>query len=96
MKVADAGIVPTEVVCGCCRGVDRLGEDWAKKRAISVAYFLARWRQFGKSAGFLRKREMAEHGETLIAIMEKMSKGTANMIKLAKDMGLAVHVLELS
>lgn len=85
----------SEVVSGGARGADSLGERFAKENKIPVKIFPANWEMYGKKAGFLRNREMAEYGEALIAIMINNSKGTSNMISLAKEKGLKVYVLEI-
>lgn len=33
----------SEIVCGCARGADSLGERYAKENNISVKYFSANW-----------------------------------------------------
>jgi hypothetical protein len=41
----------------------------------------------------VRNKEMAEYGDALIAFHDGQSKGTANMIKIAKEKGLKVRVI---
>ena len=88
------GILITEVVCGKARGVDTLGEEWAKKHNIPVKYFPADWDGLGKAAGHVRNGQMARYGEALIALAysEFPSPGTTNMIATALAMNLKVHV----
>ena len=95
--IADAlteGIEITEVVSGKARGVDTMGEDWAVANGIPIKGFPADWKKHGKSAGFLRNRQMAEYGEALIALSycPNPSPGTSNMIREAKNKNLKVHV----
>jgi hypothetical protein len=85
----------TEVVSGCARGIDTIGEEWAKERGIPVKRFPADWDKHGKAAGAIRNREMAEYAEALVAIWDGESKGTKNMIQEADRRGLAVCVLEM-
>jgi hypothetical protein len=93
--VLESGFDITEVVSGRARGVDTLGEIWARENNISLAYFPADWKKYGRAAGPIRNAEMAKYGEALIAIMESGSKGTANMVKNAKALGLEIFILHL-
>lgn len=83
----------TEVVSGCARGADQMGECWAVLFGIPVKPFPANWCEHGNSAGAIRNGEMAKYGEALIAFWDGKSSGTGNMIKQAKRRGLAVHVV---
>ena len=82
----------TQVVSGTARGVDRLGERWAREHGIRVARFPADWLNHGTSAGFRRNQEMANYADALIALWDGQSRGTANMIDLARRRGLLVFV----
>lgn len=82
----------TEVVSGCASGVDQLGEQWAKNHPVRLARFPADWEKYGKSAGPIRNRQMAEYADALVAIWDGKSRGTKNMIEEAKKRGLIVFV----
>ena len=82
----------TEVVSGCARGVDKMGEEFAAAHSIPIRYFPAAWNTFGKSAGYLRNQRMARYAEALIAVWDGESRGTKHMIDLAKRHGLKVYV----
>lgn len=88
-----------EIVSGGCRGVDQFAENYAKECNIISKVFPAEWSKYGLSAGPIRNEQMAkyaseaEHG-MLIAFPVGESRGTRNMIKLAKQYGLEVHVIE--
>ena len=86
----------TEVVSGTARGVDQLGEAWAEKNHIPIRRFPADWDTFGKSAGMIRNKQMAEYADALIAIWDGESKGTLNMIHVANRLGLKVYIHEES
>lgn len=91
--IADSGFDVTRVVSGCCRGVDRLGEQWAKERYITIHAFPANWRANGKAAGPIRNREMAQNADALVAVTwEGGTAGTKNMIEEARKAGLKIHV----
>ena len=88
-----SGFSITEVVSGGCRGVDLLGEEWAKQHHVPVKRFLADWGRLGKSAGPLRNQQMAEYADALIALKLPISKGTQDMITRAKQQKLKVYVV---
>ena len=80
-----------EIVSGAARGADLLGEKYAKEKGYSIKQFKPDW-SIGKSAGFLRNKEMAEYADALIAFWDNKSKGTKHMINLAKEKGLKVKI----
>lgn len=95
----------TEVVSGCQKtrdpvtrkivgGVDWLGERWAYRNKISVKLFPANWSELGKAAGPIRNAEMADYADALILI-HTGSKGSANMLELARAMGLKIYEVKL-
>lgn len=89
----------TEVVSGCARGADQLGEQWAKAIGLPVTQFPAEWGVHGKSAGPIRNQEMAAYaapGGALIALWDGKSRGTANMIDEASSHGLRIFVWDIT
>ena len=81
-----------EIVSGGARGADRLGEKYAKEKGYKTYLYSADWESYGKSAGVIRNEQMAEFADLLIAFWDGESKGTANMIGLAKGYGLGIRV----
>ena len=81
-----------EIVSGGARGVDKLGEKYAKILGIPVKRFLADWDAFGKSAGYKRNILMSEYADACIAIWDRESKGTQHMINLMKKKNKPVYV----
>lgn len=82
----------SEVVSGLAKGADKFGMRWALEHKIPVAKFPADWDKHGKPAGFIRNREMAKYADKLIVIWDGESRGTKNMIKEAKAVGMEVVV----
>jgi hypothetical protein len=82
----------TQVVSGCARGVDTLGEIWAAAHNLPVERHPANWDKHGKKAGYLRNIEMAECSEALIAVWDGESRGTSHMIVAAQRLGLKVYI----
>jgi hypothetical protein len=80
-----------EIVSGTAKGADQLGERYAVERGYPVKQFPADWNK-GKSAGYFRNEEMAKYGDALIAFWNGTSKGTENMINLAKQYNLKIRI----
>lgn len=81
------------ILSGHAKGADTLGERYAQERGLSIDAHPADWEKYGKSAGFRRNAQMAEVADALIAFWDGASRGTANMIDLAKRKGLKVAVV---
>ena len=60
-----------QIVSGGCRGVDKLGERYAKEKGYSLKIFKANWDKYGKKAGPLRNRKMAEYANGLVAFYKE-------------------------
>ena len=82
----------TEVVSGTARGVDLMGEEWAKEEGIVIKKFPADWNQHGRGSGYMRNKEMAEYSDVLVAFWDGYSKGTKHMIDLALEQKLETHI----
>ena len=82
----------TTVISGTARGVDQLGERFARLYSIPVERHPAQWDVYGRSAGHRRNEEMARCADALIAIWDGRSPGTRSMIGYAQKYGLKVFV----
>lgn len=90
--IKESGFHITEVVSGTARGVDQLGERWAKDNGVPVIYFPADWNKFGKSAGYLRNLDMGNYGDALIACWDGKSKGTGHMVDIMSNLGKEIYI----
>jgi len=90
--IEDSGFVIDEVVSGGARGVDKLGEVWARDHDIPIKVFPADWAEYGKAAGIIRNGQMSRYADALIAVWDGSSRGTTDMICKAHHEGLRVHV----
>lgn len=90
----------TEVVSGGARGVDLLGEEWARRswKIVLVKRFLPDWRPLpppappDRLAAKKRNELMAAYADALVAVWDEKSGGTADMIRRATKHGLRVYV----
>lgn len=87
---ADEGIT---IVSGAARGADKLGERYAKELGYEIDSYPAKWDEYGKSAGYIRNKEMAQNADALMAFWDGKSRGTKHMIDLANRYGLKVIVI---
>ena len=91
----ESGFSISEVVSGCARGADTLGEMWAKDNSIPIKKFPADWNSLGKKAGHVRNCQMGDYADALIALWDGQSRGTKHMIDYATKKGLKVFVFKL-
>lgn len=103
-----SGFKITEVVSGCAKGGDTLGENWANHHKIKIARFRADWKnltapgaviktnqygQYNTKAGFDRNQKMADYADALIALQPNgPSNGTQDMIRRANIKGIPVFI----
>jgi hypothetical protein len=82
------------IVHGAARGADRIAGQEAEKLGLLVEPHPADWDAHGKSAGFVRNREMARLGaELCIAFWDGLSTGTGHMMKTAREAEIPVEVV---
>lgn len=77
--------IEIEIVSGGAQGADKLAEKFAKKYEIPIRIFPANWTYYGKRAGYVRNKAMAEYSDLVIAFWDGKSKGTKLMLNLAKQ-----------
>ncbi len=84
------------LVSGGARGADALAERYAAERGLEIRVFPAEWKRFGRGAGPVRNRAMLafarEASPAVAAFWDGKSRGTANMLSLARKAGVPCHV----
>jgi hypothetical protein len=80
------------ILSGAAKGADEFGEHWARAHSLLVERVPADWKSLGRRAGPARNKTMAENADGLIAIWDGESRGTLNMIELAKQYGLRICI----
>ena len=83
-------------VSGGCRGSDMLGERYAKENGYKIERYPADWEKYGKSAGPIRNKEMAEIGDYFICFWDYKSRGTKTMIEYARALNKPVKVKRIN
>lgn len=78
------------LIHGAAQGADELANDWAHERGVPCDYFCADWKAHGKNAGPIRNRMMIDHGKPDIVVAFPGGRGTADMVRQAKDRGIPI------
>lgn len=87
-----------EIISGGARGADSLGEQLAKSYGLKLTVFPAQWDTYGKAAGMIRNKEMADYAikdsdkAILFAFWDGKSHGTKGMIDIAKRCDMEVII----
>lgn len=81
-----------EIVSGGAMGVDFCGELYAKDCGLNLKIFPAEWNKYGKSAGYIRNKQMAAYADALIAIWDGKSRGTKNMVEEMQKLNKLVYI----
>ena len=89
---------PSLVIQGGSTGVDSCAKEWAELKGISAEEYKAHWDIYGKGAGFIRNKFMAQHlasmGGNKCVVLFPGGKGTANMRMEACAVGLPTITIE--
>lgn len=96
LAINNSGFHITEVVSGRARGVDSLGEHYAKEHSLTCSYFAADWNTHGKRAGPIRNAEMARYADAAVIVWDGQSTGSANMIENMKRLKKPYYVWKVS
>lgn len=94
VAIARSDFSVSEVVSGCARGPDTLGELWAIEHGIPVHKFPADWGRFGRAAGMYRNAEMASYADCAIILWDGESRGTLDMIDKMRRAGKPCEVYD--
>ncbi len=77
------------IIHGKARGADKLGEEWAKEKGISIKSFPADWKTLGKIAGAIRNEKMANENPD-ICVAFKGGSGTKDMKEKCEKKGIKI------
>ena len=96
------------IISGVAKGADKLGIKYAKERGYKFERHPANWYDFsspcrlvkqkGKKmynalAGFKRNEVMANNAEALILFWDGKSKGSKDMLRIAKEKNLLIRIV---
>jgi hypothetical protein len=83
------------IISGGATGADYLGEVYAANKGYKVEKYYADWKTYGKAAGPIRNKVMAETATACIVFWDGTSRGSKNMIRTATDFGLLLEVVRI-
>lgn len=87
---------PELTILGCARGVDAEARAYVRSARWDHVVVYAHWEALGKLAGSDRNQRMvnlAQSGDTCIALPSERSIGTHDCARRAKARGLTLYVL---
>ena len=79
-------------VSGGCKGADAIGERYATENGYKFLRVVADWKRYGKGAGPIRNKELAQIADLVICFWDNKSKGTKSMIDFAKKLNKPVKI----
>src|SRR6266576_4571499 len=84
--------LPTDIVLieGGATGVDSAAADFATINFCKLEVFPADWKKHGRSAGYIRNKQMLFEGKPDLVVAFPGGKGTAMMVDLANIAGIKV------
>lgn len=82
------------IIEGGAKGADNFGAWWADKRGVARERYEADWENQGSFAGPARNKRMLEEGKPDLVIAFPGGRGTADMVRKARKVG--VEVVEIS
>lgn len=82
------------IIAGGARGADELAKQFGYVYDIPVEIYHADWETYGKAAGYIRNKTMLEEGKPDMVVAFAGGKGTAMMVKIAREAGVPVLEVE--
>lgn len=82
------------LVSGGAKGADSLAKKYSNENKIKIIEFLPDWDKYGKSAGFMRNKDIVKKSDLLLAFWDGESRGTYHSIKQMNIKSLA-HIKDV-
>lgn len=79
------------VIEGGAQGADALARHWAQLCYQGIVTVHAEWRRLGKAAGPARNTRMLVSGKPDLVLAFPGGKGTADMVRQAREVGVPVR-----
>lgn len=84
------------IIHGDATGADTLGGLAAQWFGWKCEVYPADWEKHGKAAGPIRNKQMLDEGKPDLVVAFPGGKGTANMVKQAREAGVEVYEVSAS
>jgi hypothetical protein len=78
------------IIEGGATGADKLARFYGEYAGIPVVTFNADWNAHGRAAGPLRNQRMIEEGKPDLVVAFPGGRGTADMVRRAREAGIEV------
>ena len=78
------------IIEGGATGADRLARAWAIRSSVLYQPYPANWERYGLRAGHVRNHAMLRESKPDVVVAFKGGKGTAHMVRIAKEAGVRV------
>jgi hypothetical protein len=85
----------TLLIAGGARGADSLAEAWAIAAGVPCKVYMADWENLGRKAGPIRNEQMLAEGRPELVVAFPGGRGTAHMVRIAREAGVEVEVIEV-
>jgi ABC-type Fe3+-hydroxamate transport system substrate-binding protein len=82
--------VEVTLIHGGARGADQMAGNWALVNSVPTEVYYPAWDEYGRAAGIIRNTEMLEQGKPDLVFAFPGGRGTAHMVKIAKQAGIEV------
>jgi len=82
----------TKIVSGGAKGADKLAEKFADFFEIEKEIYHADWNKHGRSAGYIRNKDIIKNSDIVVAFWDGESKGTKHAIDLVLKYKKELHV----
>jgi predicted Rossmann fold nucleotide-binding protein DprA/Smf involved in DNA uptake len=83
------------IVSGCASGADAIGERYARQNGFKVEKYPANWEKYGRGAGPIRNKQMAQACDYVICFWDGKSRGTKSMIEFAREYNKPVKIKKI-
>lgn len=83
------------IISGGAYGVDKHAANYAKIKKFKLIEFLPDWNKYGKSAGYIRNKEIVKNADYVVAIWNGKSRGTLHSINIAKEFKIPIRVINV-
>ena len=80
------------ILSGGARGADAIGERYAIENGLEIERYPAEWKIYGRGAGPIRNKKMAEACDVAICFWDGQSRGTKSMISCAEKLKKTVYI----
>lgn len=82
----------TEIVSGGAQGVDRSAREYARSHRLKLTEFLPEYELYGRAAPIKRNVTIIENADSVIALWDGKSRGTAFVIAECKKRAIPCKV----